>query len=462
MGGGQFKQAIKQIIAADSIPIQQLEGRKAKEQARLKLFQTFKAKFGGMDKALQEVSDFTKFREFKADLGDGQTLASVTIDKEKATPGTYKMEVNDLAGRTSVISNGFADPNKPILGMGFVVMNLPNGDSKEVYIDEDKASLRGVAEAVNELHDSPCTAAVIKDVSDPDAPWKLILTAKKDGEANQVEIPDFYFMDGDKDLNLDDSRDAKNAQISVDGFKIEAESNDIKDFLPGVNLHLKQAKSGMPFTLNITEDTQKMSGKVKSIVDEVNGILAFITKQNTVDKDSDTSSTFAGDTGLTNIEYRLRNLMQEGFPAGTPNTDSFHWVHLDQLGIEFDKTGQLQFDQNKFQKTLEGDFDGVSQAVSGEWGFARQMRDTISAYTRLGDGLLGSRERGIRDRIKQIDQEIDDKTQRLQQKQQSLTDKFARLEGSLANMQRQQQSLTSMGMGGGGGGGSLVQQLLGG
>ena len=204
-----------------------------------------------------------------------------------------------------------------------------------------------------------------------------------------------------------------------------------------------------------------MTGKIKAVIDEVNSILAFITKQNTVDKDSDTSTTFTGDTGLTNIEYRLRNLMQEGFPAGKQGTDSFHWVHLDQLGIEFDKTGQLQFNANKFQKTLEGDFDGVSQAVAGEWGFARQMHDTISAYTRLGDGLLGQREQGIRDRIKQMDEEIGDKTQRLQQKQQDLTQKFARLEGTLADMQRQQQSLTSMGAGGGGGG-SLIQQLLGG
>jgi|SRR6185437_4882257 len=460
MGGGKFKEAIQQIIAADSIPIKQIAGRRAKEEARLKLFQSFKAKFGGMDKALDSISDFKQFREFKADLGDGANLASVTIDKTRAQPGSYKLEVNDLAGRTSVISNGFENPDKPILGMGFVVMRLPNGDSKEIYISEDHSSLRGVADAVNELHDSPCTAAVIKDVSDPKSPWKLILTAKKDGEANQVEIPDFYFMDGDKDLDLDDTRDAKNARISVDGFKIEAESNDIKDFLPGVNLHLKQAGPGKSFTLNIKEDTQKMTGKIRGVVDQVNGILAFITQQNTVDKDTDTSTTFTGDTDLTNIEYRLRNLMQEGFPAGTPHTDGFHWVHLDQLGIQFDKTGQLQFDANKFQKTLENDFDGVSQAISGHWGFARQMRDTIAAYTRLGDGLLGTQERAIRHTTKQMAQEISDKADRLQQKQQDLTQKFARLEGQLANMQRQQESLSAMGAGGGGG--NLVQQLLGG
>src|ERR1700744_3604443 len=97
MGGGQFKQAVKQIIEAESQPIKQLEAHKAKEQARLKLFQEFKTKFAGMDKAISDLSNFQTFREFKVDLGDGQNQASVTVDKNKAQPGSYKIEVSDLA-----------------------------------------------------------------------------------------------------------------------------------------------------------------------------------------------------------------------------------------------------------------------------------------------------------------------------------------------------------------------------
>jgi flagellar hook-associated protein 2 len=459
IGGGQFKQAVKQIIEAESQPIKQLEARKAKEQSRLKLFQDFKSKFTGLDKALEDVSNFSKFRELKADLGDGSTLASVTIDKEKAQPGTYSLEISELAGRTSVISNGFANPDEANLGMGYVVMNLPNGDSKEVYVDDDKSSLRGIAQAINNQASSPVRAAVIKDSSNSDEPWKLILTAKKEGASNQIEIPDFYFMDGDKDLNLDDQREAKNAQIKMDGFSIETEGNDIPDFLPGVNLHLKQAASDKPFTLSITEDTQKVSGKIKGLIDQVNGVLGFISGQNKIDESTDTSSTFAGDTSLTNIEYRLRNLMQEAFPgAANADGDGFKLIHLNEIGIEFDKTGTLQFKEDKFQKALEKDFDGISAAITGaDYGFATQLRSTIRGYTQSGTGLLGVREAGIHSRIKQIDDQIDQKTKRLEQRQQSLTEQFSRLEGSMANMQRQQAALGALG-----GGGGITQQLLGG
>jgi flagellar hook-associated protein 2 len=461
IGGGQFKQAIKTIIEAESQPIQQLEARKVKEQSRLKLFQDFKTRFSGIDKALGDISNFTKFRELKAELGDGANLASVTIDKDKAQPGTWNLEIQELAARTSVISNGFEDADEKALGTGFIVMNGPNGQSKEIFIDEDKSSLHGVAQAINQQSDSPIRASVIKDSSDSDAPFKLILTAKKEGGGNQIDIPDFYFMDGDRDLDLDDRRDAKNASMKVDGFPIEVESNDINDFLPGVNLHLKQAKPDSPFSLTISEDYQKVTGKVKTVIDQVNSIFQFITKQNTLDKDTDTSSSFAGDTSLTNIEYRLRNLMHEGFPVGNPDDEGFRWIHLNELGVEFDKTGQLSFKEDKFQKAVEKDFDGIAEAITGDFGFATQMRQTINSYTRSGDGMLGIREKGINERIKQYDSQIEQKTKRLEQRQQSLTEQFSRLEGSMANMQLQLAALSAMG-GGGGGGGSMVQQLLGG
>jgi flagellar hook-associated protein 2 len=456
IGGGQFKQAVKQIIEAESQPIRQLEAHKAKEQSRLKLFQEFKTKFAGMDKAISDLSNFQTFREYKVDLGDGANQASVTIDKTKAQPGSYKIQIDELAARSSVITNGFEDPDKPVLGLGYVVMNMANGESKEIYVDDDKSSLRGLASAINADDGAAVRAAVIKDASDSDAPWKLIMTAKKEGDANQIDIPELYFMDGDKDIYFDDKHEAKNASLKLDGFPIEQESNDINDFLPGVNLHLKQAKADTPFTLTISEDTQKMTGKVKGLVDQVNEILSFITKQNTVDESSDTSTTFAGDTSLTNIEYRLRNLMQEGFAVGNPK-DGGRFIHLNELGVEFDKAGKLGFKEDKFQKALEKDFSGIAEGISGPFGLAFQLRTTIQGYTQSGTGLLGVREQGIRSRISEMDRQIDEKTKRLDQRQQSLTDQFSRLEGSLADMQRQGAALQGLG-----GGGGLTQQLLGG
>lgn len=460
IGGGQFKQALKQIIDAESQPIKTLEARKGRQESKLKLFQDFKGKFQSIDKSLGDLNGFQKFRELKADLGDGSSVASVTIDKDKAQPGSYQIQVDTLAQRTSVISNGFENPDEPVLGLGFVVMKLANGDAAEVFVDEAQSSLRGVASLINAEAQSPIQAAVIKDSASEESPWKLILTAKKDGKENAVEFPEFYFMDGSQDFYIDDDHEAQNAVVQLNGFRIEQGSNDLNDFLPGVNLHLKQAKPEQPFTLTISQDTQKISGKLKGLVDKLNDVLQFIVKQNQVDESSDTRSTFAGDSGLQTIEYRLRNLMHEGYYAGQKENGEPRLVFLSDLGVEFDKAGSLTFKEEKFQKTLEKSFDQVSEAVSGQFGFAFQLKEVLNGYTQVGTGLLIQREQALRGQIKEIDRQIDDKTKRLDARQQSLVEKFSRLEASLGNLQRQQQYLSATLPSGGGG--NLVQQLLGG
>jgi flagellar hook-associated protein 2 len=456
-----FKQAVKSIVEAESEPIKKLQARKGKEDVRLKLFGEFKSKFSGLEKAVDDISTFKRLRELKVDLGDGASQVSVTVDKDRASPGTYEITVDELAARTSVISNSFKDPDAPVMGMGFVTLDLPDGDSREVYIEEDASSLRGIARIINDQKDFPVRAAVVKDASNEDKPWKLIMTAKKDGEANQLNFPDFYFLDGEEDFYLDDTRDAKNAVLKVDGFPVEMDSNDIQDFLPGVNLHLKQAKPDQPFTMTITEDFQKISGKIKNLVDQVNVVLKFINDQNKIDKDSDTSTTFAGDSGLQTIEYRLRNLMHEGFGVGDPGDEEHFKIYfMSDLGIEFDKSGALTFKEDKFQKVMEKDFEALSEIFTGSFGMGFQMKTLLSGYTQRGNGMLALRENSLKQRIRAIDDQIDMKQRNLERRQQSLTEQFSRLEASLGAMQRQQQYLSATLPGGGGG--NLVQQLLGG
>lgn len=459
VGGGQFKQAVKQIMEAESQPLKQLEARKAREEAKLKLFQEFKGKFGTIDKAIAEIATFKKLRELKVDLGDGSTIANVTVDKEKAQPGSYQISVDELAARTSVISNGFESADDPVMGLGFIVMNLGNGDSAEVFVDQNSSSLTGIANLINAESSSPVRAAVIKDATDLDNPFRLILTAKKDGAGNAVEFPEFYFMDGSADFYVDSENSARNALVTIDGFQVELESNDLADFLPGVAMHLKQARPEQPFTLTITEDFQKIGGKVKGLVDQLNGVLQFINKQNQVDQSTDTKSTFAGDSGLQMIEFRLRNLMHEGFPVYNADGNA-RVVFLGEMGIEFDKGGSIVFKEDKFNKHVEKDFEGVAEALSGEFGLAFQLKEVIAGYTRAGNGLLNLREQTLRGRITAIDRQIDTKVKQLDKRQQALTDQFSRLQGTLANMQRQQQYLSATLPSGGGG--NLVQQLLGG
>lgn len=458
--GGQMNQALKAIMEAERQPIKALEVRKGKEEQRMKLFQEFKGKFANFDKTLSEFSDFNKFKEYKVDLGDGANNLAVTIEKDKVQPGSYDIEIASLAKRSSIISNGFENPDETNLGVGYIVAHNAKGDKEEIYIDSKSASLNGIAAAINRKTDSSVKATVIKDSSNPDEPWRLIISAKKDGIEDEVEFPQFYFLDGGRDLEVKQNNEAKNAVLKVDGFEVESSGNKIPNFLSGVNLDLKQAKEGQAFTVTISEDITKMAGKMKGLVDQINGILEFINKQNSVDDKTDTSAGFTGDTSLQTIEYRIRNLMHEGFPVweGADDSAKPRIVFLNQMGITFEKNGSLAFSEEKFAKAVQSDFNGVSQAISGEYGFATQIRTVMANYTRPGNGLLASRETSIKGRITRINQDIEAKERLVQRKGESLTQQFSRMQSTMQNMQSQQQYLqASMG-----GGGNPIAQLMGG
>jgi flagellar hook-associated protein 2 len=307
-------------MEAERKPVNQLQARKTKEETRMKLFQEFKGKFANFDRALAEIGNPTSFKEFKFDLGDAANKLGVTLDKTKVQPGTYEIEVSQLANRSSVVTNGFETADKPVLGTGYVVVYAPSGEKEEIYIGGENASLSGVARAINTKSDGSIRATVMRDDSDPDKPWRLMIASKEEGVEKEVIFPEFYFLDGKEDIYIDTDRESQNAILKLNGYELEAGQNKIPDFLSGVTLDLKQAEEGKPFTLKIGEDIQKMAGKMKGVVDQINGILEFINKQNQVDEKSDTSTSFAGDTSLQSIEYRLRNLFHEGFPVWD-NTD---------------------------------------------------------------------------------------------------------------------------------------------
>ncbi len=459
MGGGQFKQALNAIIEAEKQPIKTLEARKKLEQDRLKLFGEFKGKYSALQGTVATLVGSKQFKEIKAELGDGKDLMEVTLDKTKAQMGSWELEIKELAQRASMVSNGFSSADEKVLGMGYINLQLEDGSTRDVYVTQDESSLNGIAMKINNSPDSVVKATVVQDMADPERPYRLILTAKKSGEENNISFPQLYFVDGEEEFYIDSDKGSQNALVKINGFDTQLASNQLGDFMNGVGINLKQAKPGQKFTLSIESDNKKITEKVKKMIEDTNGVLDFINKQNQVDEKTDTKTTFAGDTGLQNIEFRLRNLLHEGFPVHMEDEDSFRVVDLNQLGITFDKSGKINFQEEKFVKEMEKDFDAIADVISGEKGFASQMKSVLDGYGAAGVGIVSTREKGIKDRISSIDKNIENKQRLLEQKTKTLTDQFVRLQGSLSSMQKQQQYLSATLPSGGGG---LTAQLLGG
>jgi len=444
LASGLPRDIVQKLVEAEREPIKKLEVRKKEEESKLKLAQEVNTKVSDVSSSIKDLLRFRTFRDLKAS-NPRPEIMDVTVDKLVAEPGAYQIEVKQLAGQSSMMSNAFEDPDDTQIGAGYFSYELPNGDTKEVYISPENSTLRGIAETINAQRDLDLNAIVVNDGVGEDECWRLIVNHKKTGEVNDAEFPSFYFVDGDEDFYLEQERMAQNSVVSVNGFNVEFEGNKVSTLLPGVVLDLKEAMPGKEFTLKIEEDSQSIKGKVEAVVQKLNEVLQFVQNQNKIDKDTNTRVTLGGDITLQTLEYKIRQLVI------TPIQTEYGGVRFADLGVQFNRQGLLDFKQEKLDHILAANFDAVSQYFvgmeDGGDGFARRLDEACRTMTR-DSGVVNSRVEGIKARIKDIDQQIERKERHIEKTAEILKNKFAQLESNMAKL-RGQQNQVAAALGGG-------------
>lgn len=454
INSGLPKDIVKQILEAEKIPLKKMEERKDKIKSKQSLLGDLTQRVEKLKGAIYANKSARSFRELQVNTsGDG---ISASVDKNLAEPGTYQIEVLELAQKSSAISNGVEDKDKTYLGVGYLSYELPNGETKDVYVDAENSSLSGIAKLINGDTENGMHANVVNSGDGSDEPWKLILTLEETGDDNKATFPNLYFVDGEKDIWFDAHRDAQDAKIKLDGFEIELNSNQATELIPGVTIDLKKASPGDEITLEITEDTGKITTKIDELVTNINDVLSFIKEQNAMDESTDTSRTLGGDITLQTIESKIRNTIFQ-----TVQTD-FGPRRIGDLGLTFQRTGLLGFDSEKFKSVLEKNYKEVAQIVNGKFtedgkvkGFMDYLDDFQSTVLKRPSGTLTARRSGLDTQVRQIDRRIERKQRQIDKKEQVLKAKFARLEETISKIKSQGSGLAGMT----GGGFNPVQQL---
>lgn len=438
INSGLPKDIVQQIVEAEKIPIQQMENRKGKFEDKKALVQQLTTLVENMRGEVLKNKNARSLRELSVNTGDSNGIA-VTADKNVADPGKYQLEVLELAQKSSAISNGVEDKDKTYLGVGYIRAVLPNGEEKEIYVNEEHASLTGIAKLINGDPELGMKANVVNDGKDEDEPWRLIVSMSETGDNEKAEFPYLYLVDGEVDLYFDQERPAQDAKIKLDGFDIEVPSNRVTDLIPGVTIDLKKAKPGEELTIEVMEDVQKIGGKVNGLVESINNVLKFIKEQNSLSEKSDTSRTLGGDSTLSSIESRIRSAV-----FTTVQTDAGP-MRVGDIGITFQRDGLLKLDQAKLESALAKNYQVVAQTLTGKYtleggksnGFIDILDETAKILLSPPSGALPNRKSGLQSQINQIDRQIANRQRIIQQKEEVLKAKFARLEETISKIKGQ-------------------------
>ncbi len=442
MASGLPPNIVEQLMEAEKIPVKQMEAGKAKQEDKLKLVTDLETKVNDITKNLSELTSTSGFVDKKFISGDPNVVDG-QVDPTTAIPGDYSLEVVQLAQKPAAISNGFPDKNETQIGTGYIKFQTPEG-TKEVYIKGENSTLEGVAKQIN-ASNFGLKAQVLEDRKDSENPYRLLISGLETGSDHQVQFPKIYLLDGDQDMYFDQSRPSQNAKVKVDGFEIELPDNKITTLIPGVTLDLKSAAPGREIRLGVKENLEVISGKIKSFVDAYNGALEFIQKQSKLqgsDGKNPRLGPLGGDGMLRSIENSLRRvILNPQLGVESPIR------RVGELGIEFNRNGTLNFSQDKFNKVLNANPQGVAAFFRGDGfstGFVSGLKREIGNLMNGQFGVIANRKKGLQDRINQTNSRIETKERQLERKEESLRRKFADLEQKMSSLNSQQARVAAM------------------
>ncbi len=430
---------VDQLMQAERIPVKKMEEQKGKSEARLKLVGELETKISEITKSIGELAGTRGFTDMRLLSSDPNVVDGV-VDPNNYVPGSWELEVVELAHRPAAITNGFPDKDRAQMGIGYFKFETPEG-TKQVFIDSNNNTLEGAAKAIN-MANVGVRAAVVNDRKDPSYPYKIVISGLSKGAENQVNYPTLYFLDGDQDVFFDENREARNGKIKIDGFEVDIADNTLTDLIPGVTLDLKNAAPGKNVTITVKENEDVVSGKIKTFVDSMNSVLKFIQDQNALSEKTDTSRTLGGDGLLRNIENRLRQLIlspQYGVGGSVKR--------LSDLGIVFNRNGTLDFEQKKFQSVLSKKPADVQRFLAGDGltvGFIPRLRREVTELLNTAFGPISNRKKGLQSRIDTVNKQIENKERILVRREETLRRQFSKLEETISKLKQQGAALGSM------------------
>ncbi len=425
---------VDQVIEAERMPLKTMGEKKQKVEDKVKLVTDFETKINDITKNLSTMIGARGFTDHKFSSSFPDIIGG-NLDPDKAEPGEWNIEVTQMAGKPSVVTNGFPDKDETTIGVGYIRFNTVDGE-KEIFIDEENSTLEKIAEKINGSG-TGMRATVINDRSNKDESFKLQITGMKTGDDNEIEFPTVYMLDGKRDFQFVSSIKSQNAKFKLDGQEFEVADNIVKDVIPGVTLDLKRAQVGTPVRLSVTENHEVISDKIKGFVDAYNAALGFIQTQNKLTKDkegNDRLGPLGGDSMLRMTESRLRGIIQD------PQFTTSRFKRLNELGIEFNRNGTLNFSQEKFTKLVASDPQGVAAFFKGDLvknGFIPSLRTKIAQIVDPNTGTVSTRKKNYQNQVSQMDKRIEQKERNLARTEDQLRAKFAKMEESMSKIQSQ-------------------------
>ena len=373
---------VDQLVAAERKPTElRLNFNQQKTEALISAYGKLKSAVTELRLPMRQLAAPENLTAFSVSSSNEDVVAS--IDDSQAAKGSYTVQVDSLAQAQSLASGVYADKDSTSMGTGSLTIQVGD-ETKTLTIDSTNNTLQGLANEINEAG-----IGVSASIIDTGSGYRLVMSAEETGTANAITVTatdddgnntdasglSQFVFDGTNN-NLEETVQAKDAVVQINGIQITRSSNSIENVVDGLSLDLKA--EGVTSTIKVEQDFGAVADRVATFVEKFNALQSTIQGLSGFNADAGTGSLLTGDATIRGIQGQLRSIMTRVVPG----LEGAAVRSLADVGITTNvETGGLDFDREKFEEMLKAHGDDVTAL------FAEQGRATDAQVEFVRSGL---------------------------------------------------------------------------
>lgn len=375
--GLDIKTIVDALVKAEITPTKnRLDRQEASLTTKLSAFGQVKSALSNLQTTMLKLSDFNQFNTLKTTVSDNTAL-SVNLADNSASPGTYKIQVQQLATQQCLASTAFSNPATAV-GSGTLTINFgtysdnntvfianPDQQALTLIINPGQNSLTAIKEAINSSN-SKVQAGIVQDSSG--ARLTLVSTDTGQASAMQILVVDSDGNNGDNSglsalaydpttavQSLTQTVAAADSQVSINGLLLTQKSNQLQKAVEGLNINLLKAQSGVNINVSISNSSDQITALVNEFIKQYNDTMTTLNSLTSYNPDTKKGSPLQSDADVRSLKFNLSNLLSKTIDTHT----NMPIQSLADLGITSDNQGLLAMDSKKFNTILEANPNAI-------------------------------------------------------------------------------------------------------
>lgn len=401
---------------------------------------------------------------YEVDQGVSIQIAAGTLSNGKTfqvqafAPIKQQGQDAGLAQVAKVVHAGFSDESTTAVTTADATFSYTYAGERVDVDVEGGFTLSQLVSAINNDADNPgVTASIINDGQGLPTSYRLVLTGQETGAQNQITAVSHDFTGssfsngGELGGGFDITQLATNSMVKVDGFPADADeylqrdSNTVSDVITGVSLNLHDAGTAQ---ITISTNTSAIYGKIEALVNAVNYAQEYIRTATKYDPNGEDTGILIGNYSYYIIKSRIDTALNSSVAGLDP--EEVDYTHLSQIGIKTDPDadGAWTIDSTTLMNALNNNAEDVAKLFvndtdAGTEGVGYRMYQEIETLTDSESGTLNVLIENYEGIIANIDDKIEYEEARIALYKERQTERFARLEATLAELEAMGKSIES-------------------